>query len=270
VSPAALALALASACVHAAWNLLIARTPDPRAATAAAAGISVLAMVPFALATWRVEPEAWPVAAASVAFQVAYFILLGAAYRRAELSVVYPLARGSGPVLTLAVAVLVLDAPTEATQVAGVLAVGAGIVLVRGGAVGRGAGFGLAIGGTLAGANILDNEGVEHANPLAYQLVASGTAALGYAAAFTLRRGRGALIGAVTPGVALAGIGMFASYALALLAFTRASAASVAAVRETSVVIATALAASVLGERVGPARLGGAVVVAAGVALIGL
>ncbi len=268
--PAALALALTAAVVHAVWNLLLVRAPDPQAATAAGSAISVLVAAPFAVATWRVEPEAWRLAAASFGFQLAYFVLLGAAYRRAELSVVYPIARGTGPVLTLAVGALALGAATSAAQAAGVLLVGLGVVLVRGGAVGRGAPFGLAIAATIAGYTLIDDRGVEHAAPLAYLLVATGTASATYAAAFAWRRGPRALAAAVTPATIVAGFGMFGAYALVLLALARAPAAPVAAVRETSVVIATVLAASVLRERVSAFRLGGAVLVAAGVALIAL
>jgi uncharacterized membrane protein len=67
----------------------------------------------------------------------------------------------------------------------------------------------------------------------------------------------------------VAGIASAASYALALAALQLAPAAPVAAVRETSVVIAAALAWVVLKEKVGPARLGGAALVAGGVALLG-
>jgi drug/metabolite transporter (DMT)-like permease len=67
-----------------------------------------------------------------------------------------------------------------------------------------------------------------------------------------------------------AGLATFGAYVLVLAALSRAPAASVAAVRETSVVIATALAAPLLHERVGAARLGGAVLVVAGVVLLGL
>jgi drug/metabolite transporter (DMT)-like permease len=66
-----------------------------------------------------------------------------------------------------------------------------------------------------------------------------------------------------------AGLATFGAYVLVLAALSRASAASVAAVRETSVVIATALAAPLLRERVGAIRLAGAVLVVAGVALLG-
>ena len=67
-----------------------------------------------------------------------------------------------------------------------------------------------------------------------------------------------------------AGLATVGAYALVLAALERASAASVAAVRETSVVIAALLAGKVLSERVGPVRLAGAVLVAAGVALVSL
>ena len=68
----------------------------------------------------------------------------------------------------------------------------------------------------------------------------------------------------------IAGVGMWLGYALVLLALQRASAPAVAAVRESSVVIATALAAVVLHERVTPARIAGAAVVVGGIALIAL
>jgi drug/metabolite transporter (DMT)-like permease len=67
----------------------------------------------------------------------------------------------------------------------------------------------------------------------------------------------------------LAGVALFGGYLLVLSALRLAPAAPVAAVRETSVVLATGLAALVLGERVGPARAGGAALVVAGVALLG-
>jgi uncharacterized membrane protein len=76
--------------------------------------------------------------------------------------------------------------------------------------------------------------------------------------------------GALSPTTVVVGAASAGAYLLVLLALRLASAPAVSAVRETSVVIATALAAVVLRERVGPARLGGAVLVAAGVALLAL
>jgi drug/metabolite transporter (DMT)-like permease len=91
-----------------------------------------------------------------------------------------------------------------------------------------------------------------------------------YLAAAAALRGPGALVAELRPPTVLAGLGMFGAYALALAALARAAAAPVAAVRESSVVIATALAAAVLGERIGRRRWAGAVLVVAGVAAIAL
>jgi len=83
-----------------------------------------------------------------------------------------------------------------------------------------------------------------------------------------LPSGRERLRAAARPTPALAGVISFVAYVLVLAALRRAPAASVAAVRETSVLIVALLAAPMLGERVGPARVVGAVLVVLGVALI--
>ncbi|MCU1383781.1 MAG: EamA family transporter, partial [Acidobacteria bacterium] len=91
-----------------------------------------------------------------------------------------------------------------------------------------------------------------------------------YSGAVMRIKGVGAVRRAVGPASILAGVCTFGAYALVLAALQRASAASVAAVRETSVVIAALLAAVVLKEQVTAARLAGAVLVAAGVALLAI
>jgi drug/metabolite transporter (DMT)-like permease len=83
-------------------------------------------------------------------------------------------------------------------------------------------------------------------------------------------RGPGALRAAATPRAAVVGIAMFGAYAIALAALEIAEAAPVAALRETSVVMATAAAALAARERVPPRRLAGAVIVVAGIAAIAL
>src|SRR5437773_594391 len=132
VPVSALALALAAAFVHALWNLLLARARDVEAATAVALVVAVAAFAVPAAAFWRIDGRVWPYVAASAAFELVYFALLATAYRRAEFSVVYPIARGSAPVLVLLVAVVVLGSSTSWQQVAGVVLVAVGIVLVRG------------------------------------------------------------------------------------------------------------------------------------------
>ena len=263
--------ALAAAVVHALWNLLLARARDPEAATAVALVTGVVVFAPVAALTWELEAEAWPYLVATSLLELLYVALLGAAYRRAELSVVYPLARGVAPVLVLAVGAL--GAGTSAAQAAGVCLVGLGVLLVRGlarPAASAGVLFGLAIACSIAAYTLVDDEGIRYANAITYLELALVVPAAGYAAGIVLFKGGAALRAEVRPSSLAAGVSVFVAYALVLAALARAEAAPVAAVRETSVVIATAGAALLLRERVGPGRLAGAVLVAAGVALLGL
>ena len=269
----ALLFALAAAFVHAFWNTLLARSRDPEAAAAVTLIVAVVAFAPVALVVWRADGEVWPYIAGSGAFELVYFVLLAAAYRRAELSVVYPLARGTAPVLVLLVAATALGAGHSVTQIAGVCLVAGGILLVRGlrrPAAGAGVAFGLAIACCIAGYTLVDNGGIEHANPIAYLELSMVGPTVVYVAGVGAWKGLPALRAELGPATVAAGLAMFGAYALVLAALERAAAAPVAAVRETSVVVAAALARLVLKERVGPGRIAGAALVAGGVALLSL
>jgi drug/metabolite transporter (DMT)-like permease len=128
--------------------------------------------------------------------------------------------------------------------------------------------LGLLIAGCIAAYTLFDNRGIEHADPFGYLELVVGVPGLVYLAWVWRRRGASTLRAELGPATVLAALASFGAYALVLLALDRAPAAPVAAVRETSVVIAVALAALVLRERVGWACLGGAALVAAGVALL--
>src|SRR5205807_2471000 len=158
-------------------------------------------------------------------------------------------------------------------QATGVCLVGAGVLLVRGfrAAADAGAvGFGLAIACCIAAYTLVDKHGIRHAGPITYLELTMLFPALAYATGIGRLKGGGALRAELGPATVVAGIATFTAYALVLAALQRASAASVAAVRETSVVITAVLAGRVLRERVGPARLAGAALVAGGVALLSL
>lgn len=230
-----------------------------------------MVFAPVAAVRWDVEPEAVPYMAISAGFELAYVALLAAAYSRAELSVVYPVARGLAPVLVLVVGVAALGVGTSGTEVAGVLLVAAGVVLVRG--LGRrssaGVGFGVAIAACIAGYTLADARGVDHADPLAYLLVVLAAPAGAFLVAVALKGGIPRLRAELGWTTVFVGLASFGAFALALFALREASAASVAAVRETSVVIAVALAAPFLGEEVGPRRLAGAALVVGGIAVLG-
>src|SRR6478735_46568 len=104
----AFALAFSSAFVHALWNLLLARARDSEAATAVALIAGTIVFAPVAALTWDIGSAALPYLAASAALEVAYFALLAAAYDRGELSLIYPVARGSAPVLVAIFSVALL------------------------------------------------------------------------------------------------------------------------------------------------------------------
>jgi len=286
---------LTGAVVHAAWNLLLAGAKDSEAAGAVALASGAVIFTPVALATWDIGAAAWPYIVVSAVLELAYFVLLGRAYARAELSLVYPIARGSAPVLVL-LASAVLGTALAAGQVIGILAVAAGIMAIRG--LRRGVHradivLALGVGACIAAYTLVDKEGLKHAAPLPYLWVVNAAAAVVYlpllawargsrlraAAAWVrggrpagararLRSGWGVLRAALAPRTVVAAIGVFGAYALTLAALQRAPAAPVSALRETSVLFATAFAAIFLHERITAARAAGAVAVVAGVALI--
>jgi drug/metabolite transporter (DMT)-like permease len=267
----ALVLALAAAFAHALWNILLARARDPQAATAVALLVSITVFAPVAALTWELEQAAWPYLAVTSVLQLVYFALLIGAYRRADLSVVYPVARGLAPVLVLAGGVVVLGTATSAVQVVGVLLVGTGVLLIRGlrlGADTVGVALGAAVACVIASYTLLDNSGIRYASPITYLEVSMIPCALVYATAIARLQGRASLRREVNLSTITAGVATFSAYALVLAALERATAASVAAVRETSILIATGLAAVVLRERVSPGRLAGAVLIVGGVALL--
>ena len=168
----AVALALGAALLHALWNLLLGGSRDVLAATAVALGSSLVLAAPVAVATWDVQREAVPWLVASAALELVYFFALAAAYQRADVSLVYPIARGGAPVLVLAWS-LAFGAELGASEVAGVLAVAAGVVLVRGFGHGDrvGVAFGVVIALLIAAYTLVDAEGIEFADPVPYLLL---------------------------------------------------------------------------------------------------
>jgi drug/metabolite transporter (DMT)-like permease len=267
VSAAALTLTLLAALLHAGWNLVAARRSDVEATTAVALAVGMVALVPVALLAWDFEAGALPYAAASALFELAYFSLLAYAYRHAPVSAVYPVARGGAPVVVLLVSVIALGADLSASEVAGVAAITAGILLVRGfgeHADARAVALGLCVATAIAAYTIVDDEGVRHAGALTYMAVVH----VPVTAALLVRVGRGRARAALDATAAGIGFALVGAYLLILAALELEPAAPVAALRETSVVM-VAIATALLGhERLGAARAVGAAVVTAGIVAI--
>ena len=127
--------------------------------------------------------------------------------------------------------------------------------------------FGLAIGFAIAGYTLVDSEGLDHADPLAYLFLVAAACAAAYNTGLVVTGHASRLRATLNASAFLTAAAVFGAYALVLAALELAPAASVAAVRESSVVIAALLAWLLLGE---PRRLGAAALVAGGVAAIDL
>lgn len=280
----AIGLVVVAAAVHAGWNLFAKQTGGD-ARFALLVGIAMTAVwcpVGAGFAVRDVPAYGglqWGLIAASAALHVAYFLTLLRGYRLGDLSIVYPVARGTGPVVTAVVASVLLGESLGWLGWTGVLGVAAGIGLLAGAPAlgGRvapervrlGVAYGAITGVFIAGYTVVDGYAVKHAGispiladwlgnlfrlPLTALVVwlVPGEAL----AAVARRSWRPALlIGAVSP----------ISYVLVLYAATMAPLSRVAPARELSMVFAAAASGRLLGERDTGLRLIGAALTAAGV-----
>jgi drug/metabolite transporter (DMT)-like permease len=283
VSGAALALVLAAAVLHAAWNLAAKGAPADRVAFIwCYVVLSCLVWVPVGVA-WvvvRQERPGWSwagFALVSALLHIAYQLVLQRGYAEGDLNLVYPLARGSGPLLTFVVAVTVLGQRPGWVAATGVAAVVAGVLLISSGPVTRdrraGVVWGLATGATIAAYTLWDSVAVNHGGvPPTPYFVLNCALQLPVLAVLLRRRTdpqpvREVWRTARWPALAVALCSPLA-YILVLRAMQLAPVALVAPARETSIVVGSLVAWLVLREPRPVRRLAGAAVVLGGIALI--
>ena len=283
----ALLLTLSAALLHATWNYAAKRAQNGGPVFVwAYAAVSTLVWVPITLiwSLWQPLHPQWSWLAAGLVsglLHVAYGNLLQTGYASGDLNLVYPLARGTGPLLTVLVAVLVLQEPTTVPAVAGVGLVIGGLLLI---ALGRrnpasshrrlvGVAFGLATGASIAAYTLWDAHAVTTLGipALPYFTVGLIWQTLGLTPGAVRRRGtlvtvlrtyrREVLSVAVLSPLA---------YVFVLEALTLAPVSVVAPVRETSIVVGALLSWLLLREPHPARRLAGSVIVLAGVAALAL
>ena len=261
----ALALVLASSLMHACWNVLLAGRRQMQAASSAALLIGLVAFSPAIVLTWHFETAALPWLAASAALELVYFVVLTYAYERYELSLVYPVARGMGPVLLLAVGTGFLGVGAGVPDVVGVLLVSGGILLVRkpGKADLGGIVLAVLVGLCIMGFTLIDREGIKHMATVPFFSLALAPVAI---AGLALHRR--AVVRNVDWRTAAVGLCMFGGYAFYLLALKHVAPHAAQATRESSIVWTTLLAAVVLKEKVTRRRVAGVCIVLAGVITI--
>ena len=254
---------LASTVLHAAWNARLHRSADPEVVIDLAYLAVGIVLLPAAF----VDPPTEVVGAvlASSVAQSAYISLLGTGYREGSLGVVYPIARGTAPLLIGLGGWLLLDERPSVATVVGLVVLLAGLVVLAG-----------------LGSRLRERRAVVLAVgtglcTVSYSLIDAGavdlTGALGYLSVIMILSSSAVLLvrrpgwGRLRPvmGVsAVVGVGQGSAYALVLLAFQQAQAGQVAGLRQVSVVLGVLIAR----EALGPRALWGAVLVAAGAVLV--
>jgi drug/metabolite transporter (DMT)-like permease len=278
----AIGLALAAAAIHGTWNVLVKVSGDPlvtfERATFAAAFIATAAILPAWLLLGRptlpLPAVAWCLLSATL--ETAYMWLLSTAYRRGELSVVYPIARGSAPLIAVVLALAVIGERLEPLQLAGVGLLLVGILSVTfSQASGRATLPALLTGVAIALYTSVDRVGVRLTAPWLYGWLLFTLMAielpLSIRIASRLRRAPAPDSSQVPSWrqSAVIGVFMWAGYVLVLWALSLAPLAVVAPVRETAIVAVAVWGVWRLRERKGAvAKLSGAVATLAGVALL--
>ena len=282
-----LALVLLSAVAHASWNLMLKRAGDPEvfAWVMLVVGSILLAPVGLTLLWYNSMdfPGLWFLLA-SVVLHVFYFILLARGYATGDLSLVYPVARGMGPMLVPVLAVILLGEIVETMAIVGIAAIVGGIytiswwgnfhqVLRSPLLFLRSAGMRYAVltGLTIAVYSIVDKEGVGHIQPLLYiYFMFIGTVAL-LAPYILANKGMETVKAewrANAVPITVSGLLAFAAYGLVLTAFSLSRVSYVAPAREVGIVIGVLMGIFLLKEPFGRGRLLGSGLIVGGLVLI--
>jgi drug/metabolite transporter (DMT)-like permease len=285
VSGLALGLVLLAACVHASWNLLAKQAGDKLAFLWCSALVSAILYLPIGLwllLAYPVPAEGWAIIAGSSLLEGAYYWGLAQAYRYGDLSLVYPIARGTAPLLVPLLAAVFLGERLSLLGAAGVGLVVVGVLTLhlsalswRGvralaDAAGQlGTRYALLTGLFIASYSTLDKRGVALVQPALYSyLLFCGISV----ALLPLLVGQGTKVvaewGRSRRSIVVVGLLCPLSYGLVLAALTLAPVSYVSPAREVSVVMAALLGAYVLHEPYGRPRLVGSALIAGGLALL--
>lgn len=273
MSGALIAVLLAAATIHAIWNLLL-KTARDRQPLVWWALIVTSACCLAILATRQAPPRAvWGFLLLSAALEAAYYVMLTAAYRVGDFSLVYPVARGAAPALLAGWAVLILGERPTLIGGGGILLVAVGIVVLGWSRAVRHAPRALILALSLALVisvySVVDAAAVRRADPVAYTAALFMMTAALLTPVIVFQTGWPALRGAwrAQPSRIL-GIGVLqiAGYVAVLWVYARAPVSYAGTVRESSIVLAALLGWLVLGEAFGPRRVAGALIILTGIA----
>ena len=274
------ALVLGGAAMHAAWNAVVKGSGDPLIAIAlvtAGSGTAALLLLPFI--GWRVAPEAWIWIAGSALAHILYRLALVRGYAIGDMSLVYPIARGSAPLLTALLGITLLNEPVSQLAFAGILTIVAGVIGIsrarRGLVIANNTaavGFALLTAALITTYTYLDGFGARiSGNAAAYTvlLFAVDTPVMMVIALW--RRGPARIASMLGRTWAISfggGFLSFLSYWIAIWAMTKLPIPVVAALRETSIAFGALIAIIFLGERMTLLRTAATLAILSGAALL--
>lgn len=268
---------LIAAFMHAGWNALVKVGLDRFSSllliVLAQTGLSLVLLPFFAFPS----VASWPWLVASALIHTGYKLSLINAYEHGDLSQVYPLARGTAPLIVALASILILGEPLTSMKLLAVIAIGLGVSLMslRSGTASamppEAFIYALVTAGCTASYTLVDGMGARLSGSASGFILASTILDGVFSCLYALvRRGPRAFL-KIAPawrsGLA-AGAMSLASYWIAIWAFTKAPIALVAALRETSVLFALLIAVVFLKERAGPSRMMAASLIACGVVLM--
>jgi drug/metabolite transporter (DMT)-like permease len=252
----AFVLVLLAAVVHALWNFIAKRTAGDVGVFWLGLCFAGALLAPVALLLGELPDAAGlPYILATGVIHAFYFALLAGSYKHGEMSVVYPLARGTGVAGTAAVAFLLLDEPISLVGAVGLSCVCGGIVMIGlrellARADVHSCLLAILVGVATTAYSIVDKLGVTHVAPLAYIAGLASFAAL-FLAPYVLWRFRGQCFDAWRSRKAASlgiGLGSMLTYLIIVYAFRLANVSYVVAVREVSIVVVALLSVTVLKE----------------------
>jgi drug/metabolite transporter (DMT)-like permease len=276
MSPFVLGLVLGAALLHASWNAALRGGSDRLWGITVMAIATAVVVLPVAFFLPLPKPESWPFLALSAGLHTGYCIMLVKAYGAGDFGQVYPIARGSAPMLvTLAAMLLAAEVPPPAT-LAGIVLVSAGIFGLAktksSGPTSLSLATAMATGLFIASYTVSDGLGARASgHPISYSIWLFLLYTPPLWVAFRLMRGRwtAPVPTRDTATAAIGGLVSMVAYTAVIWAASISPLGPVSALRETSVVMAAFIARVVFGEPLSPRRLGACLVIAAGALLIG-
>lgn len=271
-----LTLVLLSAGLHASWNLIVKSEDDKLFSGWLTVATPAVLLSPTLIFTGVPPRDAWSILAASGVIHTCYMLALTRAYTHGDLSVVYPVARGLAPLFVALGAPWILGERLSVPAIFGIVLVGSGIAWL-GLSARRAATSVPALAWAIVTAvficaySIVDKVGVTRTNPLAYIVVLMGANAVSMSPFVLWRRDRTHLADLWRRRWGISVVGGLLSvtaYLLVLMAMRLTQVSYIAALRETSVVLAALLGWRILGEDSGARRILASAVVAFGLFLL--